>query len=94
MMRISKSISNFGIDNCKKPRSNKKMFKTNSSTRKNKGNKGNKEKKQTKNNNVVIDNFILFSNSLGQTRDGVELSPSYIAKHIKHKKQELFFLLP
>jgi hypothetical protein len=91
MMRISKLRSNFGIDNCKKPRSNKKMFKTNSSTRKN---KGNKEKKQTKNNNVVIDNFILFSNSLGQTRDGVELSPSYIAKHIKHKKQELFFLLP
>lgn len=80
---ISKLRSNFGIDNCKKPRSNKKMFKTNSSTRKN---KGNKETKQTKNNNVVIDNFILFSNSLGQTRDGVELSPSYIAKHIKHKK--------
>ena len=83
MMRISKLRSNFGIDNCKKPRSNKKMFKTNSSTRKN---KGNKEIKQTKNNNVVIDNFILFSNSLGQTRDGVELSPSYIAKHIKRKK--------
>ena len=60
MMRISKSRSNFGIDNCKKPRSNKKMFKINSSTRKN---KGNKENKQTKNNNVVIDNFILFSNS-------------------------------
>ena len=86
---ISKSISklisksNFGIDNCKKPRSNKKMYKTNSSTRKNKVNKGNK---QTNFNNVIIDNFILFSNSLGQTRDGVELSPSYIVKHIKRKK--------
>lgn len=80
---ISISKSNFGIDNCKKPRSNKKMYKKNSSTRKNKVNKGNK---QTNNNNVIIDNFILFSNSLGQTRDGVELSPSYIIKHIKRKK--------
>ena len=31
---MKKSKSNFGIDNCKKPRSNKKMYKTNSSTRK------------------------------------------------------------
>uniref|UniRef100_A0A6C0E5H7 Arginase n=1 Tax=viral metagenome TaxID=1070528 RepID=A0A6C0E5H7_9ZZZZ len=74
------SRSSFGIDNCKKPRSNKRMYKKNSFTRKNKA------IKKINANNVVIDNFILFPNSLGQTRDGVELSPSYIIKHIKRKK--------
>ena len=79
-MPISISKSSFGIDNCKKPRSNKKMYKKNSSTRKN------KDIKKINEDNVVIDNFILFPNSLGQTRDGVELSPSYIIKHTKRKK--------
>ena len=81
-MPISRSIStsSFGIDHCKKPRSNKRMYKKNSSTRKN------KDIKKINANNVVIDNFILFPNSLGQTQDGVELSPSYIIKHIKRKK--------
>lgn len=68
------SLSKFGIDNCNRPRSNKKMYNINSTTRKNKTiNKSN------------INNFILFPSSLGQTRDGVELSPSYIVKHIKRK---------
>ena len=78
------SLSKFGIDNCNRPRSNKKMYNINSTTRKNKT--INKSKKINKSN---INNFILFPSSLGQTRDGVELSPSYIVKHIKRKKYRI-----
>lgn len=78
------SRTKFGIDNCSRPRSNRKMYNLNSTTIKNRT--INKSKKTNK---TDINNFILFQSSLGQTRDGVELSPSYIVNHIKRKKHRI-----
>jgi arginase len=78
MSKLKQPISQFGINDCNKPKQNTK--KTYGFNRKNTTRKVNK-------NTTPVDykTIILFPNSLGQTKQGVEKAPAFINKFVNHK---------
>jgi arginase len=75
--------SKFGIDDCHKPRiNNKRTYRFSMKLRNNKTRRINRGGNS-------IDNFILFSHSLGQSRGGVEKAPAYLSKHISKKRRNI-----
>jgi arginase len=81
MSKLKQSISQFGIDDCYKPKQNTKkayLFNRKNTTRK----LYNTPKPPT---SVDYKTIILFPHSLGQTKLGVDKAPAFINKFINHK---------
>jgi arginase len=77
--KTKKKPSMFGINDCHKPKINKKKGYKFNTTIKNKPNKVNPKPFNYK-------TIILFPHDLGQTKTGTEKAPGYINKFINHKK--------